>query len=88
VQNADSSSLFDDLDAAHQSGSSEKRVAVLRQVTDLTRNLDRHSEIRIAGPLTTSARLGSPEIVKALTKSSMDQSQTLRDCSGSDKPRR
>jgi uncharacterized protein (DUF2336 family) len=34
VQNADSS-LFDDLDAALQSGSSEKRVAMLRQVTDL-----------------------------------------------------
>ena len=29
------SSLFDDLDAALQSGSSEKRVAMLRQVTDL-----------------------------------------------------
>jgi hypothetical protein len=35
VQNADSSSLFDGLDAALQSGSSEKRVAMLRQVTDL-----------------------------------------------------
>jgi uncharacterized protein (DUF2336 family) len=35
VHNADSSSLFDDLDAALQSGSSEKRVAMLRQVTDL-----------------------------------------------------
>jgi hypothetical protein len=28
-------SLFDDLDAALQSGSSEKRVAMLRRVTDL-----------------------------------------------------
>jgi hypothetical protein len=73
VQNADSSSLFDDLDAALQSGSSEKRVVVLRQVTDLARILARHSEIGIAGPtLTTSIRLGSPEIVKALTKSSVD----------------
>jgi uncharacterized protein (DUF2336 family) len=35
VQNADSSSLFDDLDAALRSGASEKRVALLRQVTDL-----------------------------------------------------
>jgi len=35
VQNADSSTLFDDLDAALQSGSSQKRVAMLRQVTDL-----------------------------------------------------
>ena len=35
MQNADSSSLFDDLDAALRSGSSEKRVALLRQVTDL-----------------------------------------------------
>jgi uncharacterized protein (DUF2336 family) len=35
VQNAESSSLFDDLDAALHSGSSEKRVAMLRQVTDL-----------------------------------------------------
>jgi hypothetical protein len=34
VQNADSF-LFDDLDAALHSGSSEKRVAMLRQVTDL-----------------------------------------------------
>ena len=35
MQNADSSSLFDDLDAALRSGASEKRVALLRQVTDL-----------------------------------------------------
>jgi uncharacterized protein (DUF2336 family) len=35
VQNADSTSLFDDLDAALQGGSSEKRIAMLRQVTDL-----------------------------------------------------
>ena len=35
MQNAGSSSLFDDLDAALQSGSSEKRVAMLRQMTDL-----------------------------------------------------
>jgi hypothetical protein len=32
VRQADSSSAFDDLDAALQSGSSEKRVAMLRQV--------------------------------------------------------
>jgi uncharacterized protein (DUF2336 family) len=35
VQKSGSSSLFDDLDAALQSGSSEKRAAMLRQVTDL-----------------------------------------------------
>lgn len=35
MQKAESISLFDDLDAALQSGSSEKRVAMLRQVTDL-----------------------------------------------------
>ena len=35
MPDADSSSLFDDLDSALQSGSSEKRVAMLRQVTDL-----------------------------------------------------
>jgi hypothetical protein len=36
VQNADSSSsLFDDLDAALHSGSSEERVVMPRQVTDL-----------------------------------------------------
>jgi uncharacterized protein (DUF2336 family) len=35
LQNAENSSLFDDLDAALQSGSSEKRVAMLRQITDL-----------------------------------------------------
>jgi uncharacterized protein (DUF2336 family) len=47
VQNADSS-LFDDLDAALQSGSSEKRVAMLRQVTDLFLNeADRLSEEQI-----------------------------------------
>jgi hypothetical protein len=40
VQKADSSSLFDDLDAALQSGSSERRVAMLRQVTDLTKSQD------------------------------------------------
>ena len=34
MQNADSKFRFDDLDAALQSGSSEKRVAMLRQVTD------------------------------------------------------
>jgi hypothetical protein len=55
VQNADSSSLFDDLDAALQSGSSEKqsgsskkRVALLRQVTDLFRSAaDRLNEKQI-----------------------------------------
>jgi uncharacterized protein (DUF2336 family) len=35
VQKADSSSLLDELDAALQSGSSEKRVAMLRRITDL-----------------------------------------------------
>jgi hypothetical protein len=35
VQNADSLSLFDNPDAALQSGSSAKRVAMLWQVTDL-----------------------------------------------------
>jgi uncharacterized protein (DUF2336 family) len=35
VQNADSCSLFDDLDAALQNGSSENRAAMLRQVTSL-----------------------------------------------------
>jgi uncharacterized protein (DUF2336 family) len=47
VQNADSS-LFDDLDVALQSGSSEKRVAMLRQVTDLfLSEADRLSEEQI-----------------------------------------
>jgi uncharacterized protein (DUF2336 family) len=35
VQNADSLSLFDELDSALQSGASERRAAMLRQVTDL-----------------------------------------------------
>jgi uncharacterized protein (DUF2336 family) len=35
VQKADTSRLFDELDTALQSGSSETRVAMLRQVTDL-----------------------------------------------------
>jgi hypothetical protein len=48
VQNADSSSLFDELDAALQSGSSEKRVAMLRQVTDLFLNeADRLNDAQI-----------------------------------------
>ena len=48
MQNADSSSLFDDLDAALQSSSSEKRVAMLRQVTDLFLNeADRLNEKQI-----------------------------------------
>jgi uncharacterized protein (DUF2336 family) len=48
VQNADSSSVFDDLDAALQSGSSEKRLAMLRQVTDLfLREADRLNEEQI-----------------------------------------
>jgi len=48
VQKADSSSLFDELDAALQSGSSEKRLGMLRQVTDLFLNeADRLSEEQI-----------------------------------------
>jgi hypothetical protein len=35
VQNTDSSFFFDELDAALRGGSSKKRVAMLRQVTDL-----------------------------------------------------
>jgi hypothetical protein len=34
VQKADSSSLFDDLDAAVRSGASESRVAMLRRITN------------------------------------------------------
>jgi uncharacterized protein (DUF2336 family) len=48
VQNADSSSLLDDLDAALQSGSSEKRVAMLRRLTDLFQSeADRLNEAQI-----------------------------------------
>jgi hypothetical protein len=48
VQNNDSFSLFDDLDAALQSGSSEKRVAMFRQVTDrLLGEADRSNETQI-----------------------------------------
>ena len=48
MQKADSSSLFDELDAALQSGSSEKRLGMLRQVTDLFLNeADRLSEEQI-----------------------------------------
>jgi hypothetical protein len=47
VQNADSSPLFDDLDAALQRGSSEK-IAALRQVADLSlREADRSNEQQI-----------------------------------------
>jgi hypothetical protein len=49
VQNADSASLFEDLDAALQSGSSEKRAAMLRQITDLfLSGADRLNETQIA----------------------------------------
>ena len=58
MQKADSSSLFDDLDAALQSGSSEKHVAMLRQVTDQFPN--RLSEETMALSLPSSA---SPEII-------------------------
>ena len=48
MQNADSSSLLDDLDAALQSGSSEKRVAMLRRLTDLFQSeADRLNEAQI-----------------------------------------
>ena len=48
VQNADSSSLFDDLDAALQGSSSEKRLAMLRRVTDLfLSQADRLNEAQI-----------------------------------------
>jgi uncharacterized protein (DUF2336 family) len=48
VQQADSTSLFDDLEAALQRGSSEKRVAMLRQVTDLfLKEADRLNERQI-----------------------------------------
>ena len=48
VQKADGSDLFDELDAALQSGSSEKRLAMLRQVTDLFLNeADRLDEEQI-----------------------------------------
>jgi len=48
VQKADTSHLFDELDAALQSGSSEKRLAMLRQVTDLfLYEADRLSEEQI-----------------------------------------
>jgi uncharacterized protein (DUF2336 family) len=48
VQNADSSSLFDDIDAALQSGSSERRVAMLRQLADLFHSeADRLNEAQI-----------------------------------------
>jgi hypothetical protein len=48
VQNADSASLFENLDAALQSGSSEKRAAMLRQITDLLLSgADRLNETQI-----------------------------------------
>jgi len=48
VQKADSSSRFDELDAALQSGSSDKRHGTLRQVTDLLlTEADRLSEEQI-----------------------------------------
>jgi hypothetical protein len=62
VQKADSSSLFDDLDAALQSGASEKRAAMLRQVTDPFLSDANHlSEETVALPLLWSA---SPGIIK------------------------
>ena len=49
MQNADSASLFEYLDAALRSGSSEKRAALLRQITDLLLSgADRLNETQIA----------------------------------------
>jgi hypothetical protein len=49
VQSADSPFLFDDLDTALQGGSSEKRVAMLRQITDLLLSeADRLNEAQIS----------------------------------------
>jgi uncharacterized protein (DUF2336 family) len=48
VQQADSTSLFDDLEAALQRSSSEKRVAMLRRITDLfLKEADRLNERQI-----------------------------------------
>jgi uncharacterized protein (DUF2336 family) len=48
VQNADSAPLFEDIDAALQSGTPEKRVAMLRQLTDLFQGkADRLNEAQI-----------------------------------------
>ena len=84
MQNADSSSLFDDLDAALQSGSSEKRVAMLRRVTDLFLSeagrltefarSRRHEETAVALSLLSSAPL---EIVKPLMNSPMDEGLSI-----------
>jgi hypothetical protein len=49
VQSTDSPFLFDDLDTALQGGSSEKRVAMLRQITDrLLSQADRLNEAQIS----------------------------------------
>jgi hypothetical protein len=49
VQNANSSALLNDLDAALQRGSSEKRIAALRQITDLfLSETDRMNERQVA----------------------------------------
>ena len=70
MQKADSSSLFDVLDAALQGGSSERLVARLRQITDLFLSKpNRPSEETVALSLLSSA---SPEIIKPLMNSSGD----------------
>lgn len=49
MQSADSPFLFDDLDTALLGGSSEKRVAMLRQITDLLLSrADRLNEAQIS----------------------------------------
>jgi hypothetical protein len=64
VQNADSLSPFDDLDAALQSGSSAKRVAMVRQITDLflsDRLPDRRNQA-VSTALQTIAGRNSPKM--------------------------
>jgi hypothetical protein len=78
VQNADSLSLFDDPDAALQSGSSAKRVAMLRQVTELfLSGADRLNEAQI-GLLAISERAQIEPAVTEVLPDRRDQAVVHR----------
>jgi hypothetical protein len=69
VPNAGISFLFDDLDAAPQGGSSEKRVAMLRRVTDpLLSEADRSNEAQIGVfddvPVQLTERIGTKSLLE------------------------
>jgi hypothetical protein len=86
VQHADSLSPFGDLDAALQSGSSAKRVAMLRQVTDLfPSGADRLNEAQI-GVFTISERAQIEPAVTEVHRDRGDQAALPEAAQTAEKP--